>query len=194
MSTKVVKITAPRVPGTRAPKTVKRDPTLYPGFSDRLNDLISRTQKTAPEKNQGRYAWLAKEIGASKPATGEWLDGDKVPRDATFDQLVNHLLKDFEGFRPSNIDRVKTWLLYGEDVIQDPLKTYSKSQQHLLPLALQIISEAVKDRKASRSSYNFQRVVDATLDWLETNNISDFAQISPKQTKIVAGFLLQHSL
>lgn len=185
MNTKVVKIEDGRKPRAAA----KPEQHLFQGFSDRLNNLIDRALPDAPRKARGRYAWLAAMMGVSKPASAMWLDEDRVPREETLDRMLELLLENFQGYRPPNGDRIKTWLLYGDDVIQDPFKTYSPDQQFLLPLALQLIGESVKAHKMKHTAYNFQKVVDATLEMLFARGITNRDEVQAQHMRMVARFL-----
>lgn len=171
----------------------KRDPHLFPGFSSRLNELIDYVYEDVPPKNEGRYTWLSELVGASKPSASMWLDQDRAPRDETLGHIVNHILDGFKGYKSSNIDRIKTWLLYGEDVIQNPFKTYSDEQLAVLPLALQLVAECVNTQKIKHTTYDFQKLVDATLNLLVDQQIQHHNEVKPQHIKLISGYLKKFS-
>lgn len=167
-----------------------KDVTIYPGFSDRLNDLIDRTPFDVPAKGQGRYSWIANVVGTSRPTGTAWLEKNKVPNDATFHALVVFLLNHIEG--KHNIARIKSWLLYGEEVVPNPfLKKKSSSTSGL---AAKLIVETAESLNINNSSYDFSKVLDDTVMLFEELKINEQSKLSQVHMKFIADYLKLHSI
>ena len=68
---------------------------IFPGFSQRLNELIDMSSLDIP-KDWGRQMALASIVNTSKMATGYWLKNDRPPKASTLRNIVVFLTENIK--------------------------------------------------------------------------------------------------
>ncbi len=160
---------------------------IFPGFSKRINELIDMSSLDIP-KDWGRQMALAAIVNTSKMAAGHWLKGDRPPKASTLRNIVIFLTDHIE--KKVNPLKVEAWLKYGEPTIQSPFRDKPIDEVDLSPVALGEIVSICKEKDVNISSFDLQKVLDATISTLETFEIYSNNEMEEKHKEIIYQYIM----
>ena len=160
---------------------------IFPGFSQRLNELIDMSSLDIP-KDWGRQMALASLVHTSKMAAGYWLKGDRPPKATTLRNIVIFLTDHIE--KKTNPLKVEAWLKYGEPTIQSPFSKKPIDEVDLSPIALGEIVNICKEKEIEISSFDLQKVLDATISTLETFEVYSNDKVEEKHKEIIYQYIM----
>ncbi len=167
---------------------------VFPGFSNRLNQLMDHTQDlNIPAMDErGRIAYIHKITGHSKPAVSDWLKKDILPRDQTLRGLITFLLRHIPG--DHNVLRVESWVRFGEEATPSPLALNQEETdtESLRPLAAKLIAEAGKTLNLTVSRYDLQGTMEDVTQMLADYGVSSFEDIQPPMSDLAKYYIQQH--
>jgi len=86
------------------------DDNLFPGFADRLNEVLDKIQPDLPTL-YGRPAALAAVLGLTKATTGRWFKDNKPPNSLSMRKLSAWLAYNTDFLTSKEME---IYLLYGE--------------------------------------------------------------------------------
>ena len=160
---------------------------IFPGFSQRLNELIDLSSIDIP-RDWGRQMALASIVSTSKMAAGYWLKGDRPPKASTLRNIVIFLTDHIE--KKVNPLKVEAWLKYGEPTIQSPFREKPIDEVDLSPVALGEVVTICKEEAIDISSFDLQKVLDATISTLETFEIYSGNKLEEKHKAIIYQYIM----
>ena len=160
---------------------------IFPGFSQRLNELIDMSSLDIP-KGWGRQVALSSIVKTSKMAAGYWLKNDRPPKASTLRNIVVFLTDHIE--KKANPLKVEAWLKYGEPTIQSPFREKPIDEVDLSPVALGEIVGICKEKKVEISSFDLQKVLDATISTMETFEVYTNDMVKHKHKEIIYQYIM----
>ena len=160
---------------------------IFPGFSQRLNELIDMSSLDIP-KDWGRQMALASIVNTSKMATGYWLKGDRPPKASMLRNIVIFLTDRIA--KEVNPLKVEAWLKYGEPTIQSPFRDKPIDEVDLSPIALGEIVSICREKGVEISSFDLQKVLDATISTLETFEVYSSDKVQEKHKEIIYQYIM----
>lgn len=160
---------------------------IFPGFSQRLNELIDLSSLDIP-KEWGRQMALSSIVKTSKMATGYWLKSDRPPKASTLRNMVVFLTDNIE--KKVNPLKVEAWLKYGEPTIQSPFREKPIDEVDLSPIALGVIVGICKEREIKIQSFDLEKVLQATISTLETFEVYSNDAIKDKHKEIIYQYIM----
>ena len=156
---------------------------IYPGFSNRLNQIIDLTDLDIPALSTGRQAHMVNLFEASRVVVTDWLKNDKPPRPATLRKIVVFLLKHLGGIH--NELRVEAWLKYGDEAVGNPFHNPTGQLHPLTPLATILVHEETKRLNINALGLDLQACLVATVGTLIDFELSSVEQILPAHRNII---------
>ena len=159
----------------------------FPGFSERLNNLIDLADVDIPSLDDGRQAYISTLLQASKMAPGDWLKKDKPPKTATLRKLVNYLIAHLPG--DHNPYKIEAWLKYGEEAVSNPFNSAPQANQALIPLATTLIVSVAKEIGIPPHEFDLSNVLTATVETLSDFKLIHESMVEPVHRKIIAQYI-----
>ncbi|MFT7223905.1 MAG: hypothetical protein ACI82Z_001449 [Cellvibrionaceae bacterium] len=160
---------------------------IFPGFSQRLNELIDKTSLEIPPLDGGRQMALASLVKTSKMATGHWLKNNRPPKASTLRNLVVFLVDYID--KKVNPLKVEAWLKYGEPAIQSPFKEEVIDKINLSPIALAKIVEVCSAKGIEINSFDLKKVLDATIRTMESFEIYSEESFNEKHKEVIYQYI-----
>jgi hypothetical protein len=152
----------------------------FPGFSSRLNNLIDFAEIDVPSVgSRGRATELAAIFGVTYVSVGAWIKDDKAPREDVLRNIVTFLIS------KTNIGchsmKVVAWLLYGEDVIKNPILDSEIKQQGLIALASVLVNKVSNQREIGTATIDLGECIRCVAELLAQNNVIKEENVTPGQ-------------
>lgn len=162
----------------------------FPGFSERLNQLIDLTDLEIPAIDDGRQTYVGNLFQVSKMSPGDWLKKDKPPKTATLRKLVVYLLSHIEG--DHNPFKIEAWLKYGDAAVSNPFNVTPEDSQALIPLATSIIVSVAKEIGIPANKFDLNLVLTATVETLADFKLTQEGMVEPVHRRIIAQYIKAH--
>lgn len=150
---------------------------FFPGFSDRLNILIDRSDVELPPLDNGRAIAFAALFNMSKSRAADWLKRNNPPK-PIFLRKVTEYFFNRSNITDSTVEHVEAWLKYGPTIVADPFLTFPFNDNNVL-LCCNLIADVANGLHLTASQYDLEKVVRLTLDTLRAYSINDVAQVEP---------------